>query len=582
MKEYLENLDQAGIDEVIQYLEGKRRHLLGPETSEKVLGPNPFVGMSGRSILGTAWLAATQAVSNPLNLAKHWIGFAEEFTKVVFRISELVPQAGDRRFSDAGWKDSPFHQAWLQIYLAAQKELEGWIKDGNIHRYDKERLKFLASLMVDGLAPSNSMLNPAAMKRLVETSGFSMAKGVKHLVSDFLAHFGMPSSVDKSAFKVGENLANTSGSVIFRNEVLELIQYQPITEKVFSRPILMIPPQINKYYVFDLSDDKSVVKYLLSKGLQVFMVSWKNPTPKERHWNLTTYINALEEAIEVLIKITGSKDVNVMAACSGGLTLVSLLAYFAGKKINKIHTGTLLVSVYDLAPTSSEGTPLTLFADTDSIKSARRQSARKGIMKGSDMARVFAWLRPNDLIWNYWVNNYLMGNKPPAFDILYWNADTTCLSADFHGEMLDMFEDNALVKPGKKIINSTPIDVSKIQCETYTVAGSTDHICHWTSCYRSAQHLGGKKVFVLSNSGHIQSILNLPGNPKASFSINPGGMAEDVATWKAGATVEKMAWWDHWSGWVAERSGTMKIAPKKLGNKNYKAREDAPGTYVFE
>jgi polyhydroxyalkanoate synthase len=582
MKEYLENLDQAGIDEVIQYLERKRRQLLGPETSEKVLGPNPFVGMSGRSILGTAWLAATKTVSNPLNLMKHWMGFAEEFTKVVFGISELAPQAGDRRFSDAGWKESPFHQAWLQIYLAAQKELEGWIKDENIHRYDKERLKFLASLMVDGLAPSNSMLNPVALKRLVETSGISVAKGVKHLVSDFIAHFGMPSSVDKSAFKVGENLANTPGSVIFRNEVLELIQYQPKTEKVFSRPILMIPPQINKFYVFDLSDDKSVVKYLLSKGLQVFIVSWKNPTPKERHWNLTTYINALEEAIEVLTKITGSKDVNVMAACSGGLTLVSLLAYFAANKINKIHSGTLLVSLYDLAPSSPEGTPLTLFADKDSIKSARKQSARKGIMKGSEMARVFAWLRPNDLIWSYWVNNYLMGNKPPAFDILYWNADSTCLPAAFHSEMLDMFKNNPLIKPGEKIIKDTPIDLSKVQCDTYSVAAVTDHICPWTACYRSAQNLGGKKWFALSTSGHIQSIVNLPGNPKASYRICSEEMGEEPEKWKESAKIGKGSWWEHWSGWIAERSGEMKNAPKKVGSKHYHVKCDAPGTYVFE
>jgi polyhydroxyalkanoate synthase len=231
---------------------------------------------------------------------------------------------------------------------------------------------------------------------------------------------------------------------------------------------------------------------------------------------------------------------------------------------------------------ATEGIPMTLFADQASIRAARKQSERKGIMEGSQMARIFAWMRPNDLIWNYWVNNYLMGNPPPAFDILYWNADNTCLPAAFHGEMLDMFENNPLVESGKKIIKDTPIDLSQIQCETYTVAGTTDHICPWNACYRSALHLGGKKLFILSASGHIQSILNMPGNPKAFHYINSGDMGEDPEKWRAGAEMKKGSWWEHWTDWIAERSQTMKNAPKKLGTKYCKTICDAPGTYVFE
>ena len=581
MKKNLENLDQAGIDEAIDYLTRKRAQLVGSETSEKMLGPNPFVGISRRGVLDTARMAAIQSIKNPSNLIKHWFGFAKEVTRVVRGKSDLAPPPKDRRFADVAWKDSPFHRAWLQLYLAAGKEIQGWIEDEKIHGYDKERLKFLSSLVVDGLAPSNSILNPAALKRLVETGGLSTLKGAKQLVSDFSEHFGMPSSVDKSAFKVGEKLANTPGAVIFRNDVIELIQYKPTREKVFSRPILIIPPQINKFYVFDLSENNSVVKYMLSKGLQVFTVSWKNATPKQRHWNLTTYINALEEAIAVIANITGSKDVNAMAACSGGLTFVSLLGYFAANQINTVNTASLLVSLYDMG-SMTEGTPMTLFADEGSIKAARKFSARKGIVDGSQMARIFAWMRPNDLVWNYWVNNYLMGNTPPAFDILYWNADNTCLPAAFHSEMLDMLEYNPLVKPEEKIIKNTPIDLSKVTCETYSVAGITDHICPWAACYRSAQHLGGKKWFVLSTSGHIQSILTMPGNPKASYRIGTEGMGEDPENWKTDAKVEKGSWWEHWAGWIAERSGEMKSAPKKLGNKYYHAQCDAPGTYVFE
>jgi polyhydroxyalkanoate synthase len=582
MKKDLANIDSATIDEAIDFLTRKRAQLLGSEASEKLLGPNPFVGISRRGIFDTARLAAVQAVKNPANLIRHCVGFVEEAARAVRGKSEISPAPQDRRFSDIGWKDNPLHRAWLQIYLAGARELEGWIEDQKIHAYDKERLKFLSSLVVDGLSPSNSPLNPAALKRFVETGGFSAARGVKQMISDFVDHFGMPSSVDKSAFKVGQNLANTPGAVIYRSDVLELIQYRPTTEKVFSRPILIIPPQINKFYVFDLSEDKSVVKYLLSLGLQVFIVSWKNPTPKQRHWNLTTYISALEEAIDVIADITGSMDVNAMAACSGGVTFVSLLAYFAANRIEKVHTASLMVSLYDMAATTTVGTPMALFADPASIAAARRQSARKGVIDGAQMARVFAWLRPNDLIWNYWVNNYLMGHTPPAFDILFWNADTTCLSADFHSEMLDLFETNLLVKPGAKLIKNTPIDLSRVQCETYTVAGVTDHICPWTACYRSARHLGGKKTFILSASGHIQSILNMPGNPKASYRINPEEMGEDPEKWKAGAKTEKGSWWEHWSAWAAERSDEMKAAPKKLGNRYHHVKCDAPGTYVLE
>lgn len=534
MKQYLDELDKLGIDEAIEYLKRKRGQLLGSEASEKMLGPNPFVGLSRRGIVDTARLAVWQTVKNPKNYLSHSFNFVKETTKAVVGASEFTPDPKDRRFNDVTWKDNPFHRAWLQVYLAAGKELEEWIEDEKLHEYDKERLKFLAALLVDGLTPSNSYLNPGALKRFVETGGLSAVRGAKHLISDCISHFGMPSSVDKSAFKVGQNLGGSPGAVIYRNDVLELIQYQPTTDKVFKRPLLCIPPQINKFYVYDLSPNKSVIRYLLSKGMQVFMVSWKNPTPKERHWNLTTYLSALEEAIDVISNITGSKDVNAMAACSGGVTFVSLLGYLAAKEVKKVNTATLLVSVYDMESTG-EGTPMALFADEESINAARRHSARKGILDGGQMARIFAWMRPNDLIWNYWINNYLMGNTPPAFDILYWNADTTCLPAEFHSEMLELFEKNALVNPGQKTIKDTPIDLSRVKCETYTVAGSADHICPWTACYRSVQHLGGQKEFVLSASGHIQSILNMPGNPKASYQINSDAVGEDADKWLAGA-----------------------------------------------
>jgi polyhydroxyalkanoate synthase len=580
MNQYLDGLDRAGIDETMRYLEKRRRQLLGRNASEKMLGPNPFVGITRRGILETAGLSTWQMVKNPRNVLRHGFRFTKELGKAARGRSEIEPEPRDRRFADTSWKLNPFYRGWMQIYLAAQKELDNWIEDENLTEYDKKRIQFLAALILDSIAPSNSALNPAALKRFIETGGLSAVQGARHLVADLVSHFGMPSSVDKRPFKVGKNLAASPGSVVFRNDVLELIQYQSATKEVFSRPLLLVPPQINKFYVFDLSERNSIVRYLTQNGLQMFVVSWKNPTPKERHWNMDTYIGALEDALEAMTSITSSKDFNLMAACSGGVTLVSMLGYYAAKQLSSARSATLLVSLYDMESTTE--TPMTLFADKKSIERARKYSASKGVLDGGRMARLFAWMRPNDLIWNYWVNNYLLGNPPPAFDILYWNADTTCLPAEFHGEMLGLFENNALVKPDEMTVKGTPIDLGRIECDTYTVAGVTDHICPWRACFRSSRHLGGKKEFVLSTSGHIQSILNLPGNPKASYQINPGSTEKDPDAWQAGATKEKGSWWENWVQWIGERSGDMIEAPRKLGNKDYQPKSDAPGSYVFE
>ena len=580
MNRYMDNLDRAEIDEAVKYLEKRRRQLLGKNASEKMLGPNPFVGITRQGILDTAGLTTWQMLKNPQNVFRHSFRFTKELAKAVSGRSGIEAEPRDRRFADVAWKQNPFYRVWMQIYLAGRKELDNWIDDENLTEYDKKRVQFLSALLLDAVAPSNSALNPAALKRLIETGGLSAVKGARQLVSDLVSHFGMPSSVDKRPFKVGNNLAASPGTVVFRNDVLELIQYQPVTEEVFSRPLLLVPPQINKFYVFDLSEHNSIVRYLTQHGLQMFVVSWKNPTPKERHWNMDTYISALEDALETMTSITSSKEFNLMAACSGGVTLVSMLGYCAAKQISNARSATLLVSLYDMGSTTE--TPMTLFADPKSIERARKYSAAKGVLDGGRMARLFAWMRPNDLIWNYWVNNYLLGNSPPAFDILYWNADTTCLPAEFHAEMLGLFENNALVKPGEMTVKRTPIDLGRIECDTYTVAGVTDHICPWRGCFQSSRHLGGKKEFVLSTSGHIQSILNLPGNPKASYQNNPGSTETDPDAWLAGATKQKGSWWEDWIKWIGERSGDMIQAPEKLGNNHYRPKADAPGGYVLE
>ncbi len=555
----------------------KNNEDLKRQASENTLGLNPVIGIRGKDLLTSARMVLAQALKQPFHSAKHVAHFGLELKNVMLGQSALKPEDGDRRFNDPTWSQNPLYRRYLQTYLAWRKELHDWIEHSSLSEQDASRGHFVINLMTEAMAPSNSMANPAAVKRFFETGGKSLLDGLSHLAKDMVHNGGMPSQVNMEAFEVGKNLATTEGAVVFRNDVLELIQYKPITESVHERPLLVVPPQINKFYVFDLSPDKSLARFLLRSQVQTFVVSWRNPTKAQREWGLSTYIAALKEAIDVICAITGSKDVNMLGACSGGLTTASLLGHYAALGEPKVNALTLLVSVLD----TQLDTQVALFADEKTLEAAKRRSYQAGVLEGSDMAKVFAWMRPNDLIWNYWVNNYLLGNEPPVFDILYWNNDTTRLPAALHGEFIEMFQTNPLTRPGALEVCGTPIDLKQVTCDFFVVAGTTDHITPWDSCYKSAHLFGGKCEFVLSNSGHIQSILNPPGNPKARYMTN-SEMPLDPKAWQESSTKHADSWWLHWQSWLAERSGKTKNAPRALGNKKFPAGEAAPGTYVHE
>ena len=555
----------------------KNNEDLKRQASENTLGLNPVIGIRGKDLLTSARMVLAQALKQPFHSAKHVAHFGLELKNVMLGQSTLKPEDGDRRFNDPTWSQNPLYRRYLQTYLAWRKELHDWIEHSSLSEQDASRGHFVINLMTEAMAPSNSMANPAAVKRFFETGGKSLLDGLSHLAKDMVHNGGMPSQVNMEAFEVGKNLATTEGAVVFRNDVLELIQYKPITESVHERPLLVVPPQINKFYVFDLSPEKSLARFLLRSQVQTFVVSWRNPTKAQREWGLSTYIAALKEAIDVICAITGSKDVNMLGACSGGLTTASLLGHYAALGEPKVNALTLLVSVLD----TQLDTQVALFADEKTLEAAKRRSYQAGVLEGSDMAKVFAWMRPNDLIWNYWVNNYLLGNEPPVFDILYWNNDTTRLPAALHGEFIDMFQTNPLTRPGALEVCGTPIDLKQVTCDFFVVAGTTDHITPWDSCYKSAHLFGGKCEFVLSNSGHIQSILNPPGNPKARYMTN-SEMPLDPKAWQESSTKHADSWWLHWQTWLSERSGETKNAPRALGNKKFPAGEAAPGTYVHE
>ncbi|MBH3406575.1 class II poly(R)-hydroxyalkanoic acid synthase [Pseudomonas glycinae] len=547
------------------------------QASENTLGLNPVVGLRGKDLLASARMVLTQAIKQPIHSVKHVTQFGLELTNVLFGKSDLQPAGDDRRFVDPAWSQNPLYKRYLQTYLAWRKELHAWIDDSSLSPKDIARGHFVINLMTEAMAPTNTAANPAAVKRFFETGGKSLLDGLSHLAKDLVHNGGMPSQVNMGAFEVGKSLGVTEGAVVFRNDVLELIQYKPITEQVHERPLLVVPPQINKFYVFDLSPDKSLARFCLRNNVQTFIVSWRNPTKEQREWGLSTYIEALKEAVDVVTAITGSKDVNMLGACSGGITCTALLGHYAATGENKVNALTLLVSVLDTTLDSD----VALFVDEQTLEMAKRHSYQAGVLEGKDMAKVFAWMRPNDLIWNYWVNNYLLGNEPPVFDILFWNNDTTRLPAAFHGDLIEMFKNNPLIRPNALEVCGTPIDLKQVTADIFSLAGTNDHITPWKSCYKSAQLFGGKVEFVLSSSGHIQSILNPPGNPKSRY-MTSDEMTANADDWQENSTKHADSWWLYWQAWQAARSGELKKAPAKLGNKAYPAGEASPGTYVHE
>jgi polyhydroxyalkanoate synthase len=547
------------------------------QASEHTLGLNPVVGLRRKDLLTTARIILRQTLRQPIHSLKHVAHLSVELTNVLLGKSPLQPTPEDRRFSDPAWSHNPLYRRYLGVYLAWRKELHDWIGNSNLSPQDISRGHFVITLLTEAMSPTNSAANPAAVKRFFETGGKSLLDGLSHLAKDLVHNGGMPSQVNMDAFEVGKNLGTSEGAVVFRNDVLELIQYKPATEQVQERPLLVVPPQINKFYVFDLSKEKSLARFCLRSQVQTFIISWRNPTKAQREWGLSTYIEALKEAVDVVRAITGSPDVNMLGACSGGITCTALLGHYAALGEQKVNALTLLVSVLD----TTLDTEVALFVDEQTLETAKRRSYQAGVLEGRDMAKVFAWMRPNDLIWNYWVNNYLLGNEPPVFDILFWNNDTTRLPAAFHGDLIEMFKTNPLIRPNALEVCGTPIDLKQVSSDVFCLAGTNDHITPWISCYRSARLFGGNVEFVLSSSGHIQSILNPPGNPKARFMTNTE-LPVDPHEWQENGIKHTDSWWLHWQAWLAQRSGELKEAPAILGSKAYPAGEASPGTYVHE
>jgi polyhydroxyalkanoate synthase subunit PhaC len=504
---------------------------------------------------------------------------AVEYVAILAGTSDTAPSSRDRRFADPAWTENPVLRRVLQCYLATGETALHLVDDAELDDQMDKRLRLLVGNLVDALSPSNNvLLNPEATKAIIDTRGANLVRGTKALVIDLSRRARVPSMVDTSTFEVGRNVGATPGAVVFRTPVFELIQYAPQTSDVREIPMLMVPPTINKFYMLDLAPGRSMVEHLLQNDQQIFMVSWRNPTARHADWNLDTYVHAVLEALDAVREITQSERAAVLGTCSGGIITSMAAGYLSAiGRGDEVAALTLLVTVLDQARAGTTNALL----DRSRADAASALSRRIGYLDGSVLAEVFAWLRPNDLIWNYWVNNYLLGKKPPAFDVLFWNADTTRMPAALHRDFLELSLENMLVTPGEAVARGVPVDLGKITTDAYVVAGVADHITPWQSCYQTTRLLGGKTDFVLSTSGHIAALVNPPSNPKASFQTSTDNPASP-ADFAAYAEARPGSWWTHYSSWITARTGALRPAPPHLGHGSMQPLAEAPGTYVFD
>ncbi len=496
---------------------------------------------------------------------------------------QVEPGRGDNRFSAQEWDNNPYYQTLKQMYLLASEYLlrEAEATDGH-ESEEEQKLKFHIKQFVDAMAPVNFLIsNPEALRRAMETGGQSLTEGLRNLTDDLQQ--GQLSMTDYTAFEPGENLAITPGKVVHRNKLIELIQYEPQTEQVHEVPMLIVPPWINKYYILDMRPDNSMVNYLVQQGFTVFVVSWKNPDASMEDTKFEDYMDlGFLEAAEAVRDITGSETVNPMGYCIGGTLLSITLAYLAAKGEDKVFgPSTFMVALQDFENVGE----MAVFIDEPQVDFMEQQMLERGYLDKGQLYNMFNLLRSNELIWANVVNNYLLGQKPPAFDMLYWNSDGTRMARAAHSFYLrNTYLENNLIEPGKVVLKDVPIDLGKIEGDLYAVGAEKDHIVPWYGAWRLGQLTSGKVRFVLASSGHIAGMINPPSKGKGRHWVNDEGDAGDYASaeeWHEKATEREGSWWTDWVEWLGPRSGE-KVSPPEMGSETYPPLEDAPGTYVKE
>ena len=482
---------------------------------------------------------------------------------------------GDKRFSDPEWETNPFFAYLKQSYINMSNYLVDFVAKADMDEETKLRMKFFITQYLDAISPSNfALTNPEVIKAVVETNGMSLVDGMKNMVEDI--NNGYITMTDESMFAVGKNLAVTKGRVIFKNELIELIQYSPTTTKAYEIPLLIVPPCINKYYILDLQQSNSMVKYLVDQGYTVYLVSWKSADKSMRAFRWEEYANlGVIKSVEVIREISGQKKINTLGYCVGGIILTTACLLLKSRKLDWINSLSHMTVMLD----HEEPGDIKFFLDRDLMKLKEVKKQGGGIMSGRIISKTFSALRANELIWNYWINNYLLGKTPQPFDILYWNNDAVDLPVLMHSFLLTrLYLNNDLVK-GKLIIDDVKMDPSKLDYPSYIFAAQKDHIVPWTSAYKTTRYLKGDVRFVLGASGHTAGVVNPVSSDKRNYWVNDNLVA-DSSEWFKNAKEMPGSWWKDFSAWLVHLSGKEVLAKKTLGSKLYEPLMDAPGDYV--
>ena len=520
-------------------------------------------------------------------LQQHYIKGATALWNQGLQAGESASSAAvDRRFSDPAWQANPVTKFMTSAYQLNADALMGLAEAVESDAKTKARLRFAVEQWMAASAPSNFLaLNAEAQKKAIETRGESIAKGLANMLHDLKQ--GHVSMTDESIFEVGKNVATTEGAVVFENEFFQLLEYKPLTDKVYEKPFLLVPPCINKFYILDLQPENSLIRYAVAQGHRTFVISWRNPDTSMSTKTWDDYIeHAPIKAIEVVRDITGAETINALGFCVGGTILETALAVLAARGEKPVASVTLLTSLLDFTDTGI----LDIFIDETSVKYREFEMGKGGLLKGGDLASTFSFLRPNDLVWNYVVGNYLKGETPPPFDLLYWNSDSTNLPGPFYAWYLrNTYFENNLIKPGKMVVCGEKVDLGKLDMPVYIYGSREDHIVPIGGAYATTQILPGKKRFVMGASGHIAGVINPPAKKKRSYWTHDNLSAakstgdkfpKTQAEWLEGATEHPGSWWTDWSSWLQGNSGKQLAAPKTYGNRKYKMTEPAPGRYV--
>jgi polyhydroxyalkanoate synthase len=532
--------------------------------------------------LTEGWTQAMQGLTG-LQLAPEALGqlqadYLREATALWNQAAGQAPGSapGDRRFAAQDWTASPASAFMTGMYLLNARTLMNMAEQVQASEKTRQRIRFAVQQWVDAAAPSNYLaLNPEAQRKALETKGESIAQGLKHLWHDIQQ--GHVSQTDESQFEVGRNVATTEGAVVYENELFQLVEYKPLTDKIHERPLLIVPPCINKFYILDLQPDNSFVRHAVSQGHRVFLVSWVNASEAVQTKTWDDYIeHGVIRAIEEVQAIGRQDKINVLGFCVGGTLLATALAVLAGRGEKPAASLTMLTSFLDFSDTGI----IDIFVDEAAVRMRELAIGQGGLLKGHELATTFSFLRPNDLVWNYVVANYLKGEMPPPFDLLYWNSDSTNLPGPmFCWYLRHTYLQNDLATPGKVSVCGQPIDLRRLDMPAFLYASREDHIVPWHSAYSSVGILPGKKQFVLGASGHIAGVINPPAKNKRSYWTN-AKLPKTADAWMEGATEHPGSWWPAWCDWLASHAGKQIAAPKSYGDRTHKAIEPAPGRYV--